>query len=44
MAYQSDESGQYQVYVQTIPVGGGILRGSAADHEYPGGKGADHFV
>jgi hypothetical protein len=23
MAYQSDESGQYQVYVQTIPVGGG---------------------
>ena len=35
MAYQSDESGQYQVYVQTIPFGGGKFQVSASGGTIP---------
>jgi Tol biopolymer transport system component len=35
MAYQSDESGQFQVYVQTIPVGGGKFQISTAGGTLP---------
>ena len=35
MAYQSDESGQYQAYVQTIPAGGGKFQISASGGTIP---------
>jgi Tol biopolymer transport system component len=35
MAYQSDESGQYQVYVQTIPAGGGKFQISTSGGTIP---------
>jgi Tol biopolymer transport system component len=35
MAYQSDESGQFQVYVQTIPVGGGKFQISTSGGAAP---------
>jgi Tol biopolymer transport system component len=35
MAYNSDESGQIQVYVQTIPVGGGKFLISTSGGNYP---------
>jgi len=35
MAYRSDEAGQYQVYVQTIPVGGGKFQISTSSGNLP---------